>query len=203
MEKPYHNRCWPSEKNLYCEIILKKTITIFLLSLMLFNMVGYRFVFAVLDNMATQKLDARLDAGDYAEENLVEIKVPLNMPYQNRVTEFERHYGEIIIEGKAYTYVKMRIDKDMLVLKCIANSGKEQLKNTSDNLAKANSGQDMENNGKKHNTSFSKNITSDYDNCNQFYDVSQNIMPVKIKHTGFTTPVLNACIPPLYQPPRC
>ena len=170
---------------------------------MLFNMVGYRFVFAVIDNMATQKLDAKLDAGDYAEENLIEIKVPLNMPYQNRVTQFERHYGEITIEGKAYTYVKMRIDKDMLVLKCIANSGKEQLKNTSDNLAKANSSQDMENNGKKQSTSFSKNITSDYDNCNQFYDLSQNTMVLKIKHTGFTSPVVNASIAPIYQPPRC
>jgi hypothetical protein len=203
MEKPYHNRCGASEKNIYCEIILKKAVTIFLLSLMLFNMVGYRFVFAVLDNMATEKLDATLDAGDYAEENLVELRVPLNMPYQNRVTEFERHYGEITIEGKAYTYVKMRIDNDMLVLKCIANSGKEQLKNTTDNLAKANSSQDMENTGKKHSTSFSKNITSDYDNCNQFYDLSQDIILLKIKHTGFTTPVLNACIAPLYQPPRC
>jgi hypothetical protein len=170
---------------------------------MLFNMVGYRFVLAVMDNMATQKLDAKLDAGEYAEENLIEIKVPLNMPYQNRVTEFERHYGEITIEGKAYTYVKMRIDKDMLVLKCIANSGKELLKNTSDNLAKANSSQDMENNGKKHNTSFSKNISSDYDNCNQFYNLSQNIIVVEIKHTGFASPVCNASIAPIYQPPRC
>jgi hypothetical protein len=166
-------------------------------------MVGYRFVFAVLDNMATQKLDAKLDAGDYAEENLVEIKVPLNMPYQNRVTEFERHYGEITIEGKAYIYVKMRIDKDMLVLKCIANSRKEQLKNTTNNLAKANSSQDMENNGKKHNTSFSKNITSDYDNCNQFYNLSQNSIVIKIKHPAFTSPVCNASISPMYQPPRC
>ncbi len=170
---------------------------------MLFNMVGYRFVFSVLDNIATEKLDAKLDAGDYAEENLIEIKVPLNMPYQDRVTEFERHYGEITIEGKAYTYVKMRIDRDMLVLKCIANSSKQQLKNTSDNLAKSNSNQDMENTGKKHNSSFSKNVISDYDNTNQFYDLSQNTTVVKINHTGFTSPVLNATVSPIYQPPRC
>jgi hypothetical protein len=166
-------------------------------------MVGYRFVFAVMDDMATQKLDAKLDAGDYAEENLIEIKVPLNMPYQNRVTQFERHFGEITIEGKAYTYVKMRIDKDMLVLKCIANAGKEQLKNTTNSLAKANSSQDMENNGKKHNPSFSKNITSDYDNKNQFYDLTVNTVVIKMNYPDFTTPVLNASVPPIYQPPRC
>jgi hypothetical protein len=182
---------------------LKKAATIFLVSLMLFNMVGYRFVFAVLDNMETQKLDAKLDAGDYAEENLVEIRVPLNMPYQNRVTEFERHYGEISIEGKAYTYVKMRIDKDMLVLKCIANSGKDQLKNTTNNLAKANSSQDMENTGKKHSSSFSKNVISDYDNTNQFYGLLQSILVTTISHTGFTSRVVKAFISPVHQPPRC
>ena len=203
MEKPYHYRCWSSEKNLYCEIILKKIATIFLLSLMLFNMVGYRFVFAVLDNMATQKLDAKLDAGDYAEENLVEIRVPLNMPYQDRVTAFERHYGEITIEGRAYTYVKMRIERDMLVLKCIANSSKQQLKNTSDNLAKSNSSQDMENSGKKHNTSFGKNLTSDYDHTNQLFDLSKNTQLIKINYPDFTTPVCKASVSPIYQPPRC
>jgi hypothetical protein len=166
-------------------------------------MVGYRFVFSIMDNIATEKLDAKLDAGEYAEEKLVEIRIPLNMPYQDRITEFERHYGEITIEGKAYTYVKMRIDKDMLVLKCIANSGKEQLKNTTNNLAKANSSQDMENNEKKHNTSISKNVISDYDNKNQLYDLSQIIPVAKINHTGFTSPVLKASITPVYQPPRC
>ena len=79
---------------------------------MLFNMVGYRFVFSVLDDIATEKLDAKLDAGDYAEENLIEIKVPLNMPYQDRVTEFERHYGEITIEGNIRLILALKSDEN-------------------------------------------------------------------------------------------
>jgi hypothetical protein len=171
MEKPYHYWCWYTEKNLYCEIILKKITTIFLLLLMLFNMVGYRFVFSVLDNIASQKQDAKIDAGDYNEANLIEIKVPLNMPYQQRFTEFERHYGQITVNGLVYTYVKMKVDDNMLILKCLPDFSRQQIKNSENSLAKSNSSQDMEHSGKTHNTSFSKNVISDYDNTNQSYNV--------------------------------
>jgi hypothetical protein len=166
-------------------------------------MVGYRFVFTMLDNIASQKQDAKIDAGDYNEANLIEIKVPLNMPYQQRFTEFERHYGEITVDGVVYTYVKMKVDDNMLILKCIPDLNRQQIKNSENSLAKANSNQDMENNGKKHNPSFSKNVISDYDNTNQLYDLTQNTVVIKINHTDFTTPVLTASIAPPHQPPRC
>ena len=157
MEEPYYYRCWNPEKNLYCEVILKKLAAIFLLSLMLFNMIGYRFVFTMLDNVASHKQDAKIDAGNYNEANLVEISIPLNMPYQDRVTEFERQYGEITVDGIVYTYVKMKIDHSLLILKCIPDVNRQQIKNSENNLAKANSSQDMNNSGKKHPVSFSKN----------------------------------------------
>jgi hypothetical protein len=170
---------------------------------MLFNVVGYRFVFTMLDNIASEKQDAKIDAGDYNEASLIEIKVPLNMPYQERVTEFERHYGEVTVDGVVYTYVKMKVDHNELILKCIPDVKRQQIKNSENNLAKANSSQDMENNGKKHNSSFSKNIISEYDNTNQFYELAQNTLVIKINHTDFTAPVLTACIAPPHQPPRC
>jgi hypothetical protein len=170
---------------------------------MLFNMVGYRFVFTVLDNIASEKQDARIDEGDYDEASLIEIKVPLNMPYQQRFTEFERHYGEITINGIVYTYVKMKVDDNMLVLKCIPDFSRQQIKNSENNLAKSNSNQDMENNGKKHNNSFGKNLISDYDNTNQLYDLSKNALVIKINYADFTTPLTGTTITPPHQPPRC
>lgn len=170
---------------------------------MLFNMVGYRFVFTMLDNVASEKQNAKLDAGDYDEANLIEIKVPLNMPYQERVTEFERQYGEITVDGVIYTYVKMKVDNNQLILKCIPDVNRQQIKNSENNLAKANSSQDMDNNGKKHPVSFSKNVTSDYDNKNQVYDLSQKILSIKKNYPGFTTSILKASIAIPHQPPRC
>ena len=71
------------------------------------------------------------------------------------------------------------------------------------NLAKANSSQDMDNTGKKHHTSFSKNAISDYDNKNQHFDLSNNTVVIKISFPDFTTSVTKASIAPPHQPPRC
>jgi len=170
---------------------------------MLFNMVGYRFVFGILDHVASQKQNARLDAGDYNEANLIEITVPLNMPYQDRITEFERHYGEVTVDGLVYTYVKMKVDHNQLILKCISDVNRQQIKNAENNLAKANSSQDMDNTGKKQHPSFSKNFISDYDNINHVYDLSHQTIIIKKGYPHFTTPVVKACITIPLQPPRC
>lgn len=170
---------------------------------MLFNIVGYRFVFTMLDNVAAKNQDAKIDAGNYDEANLIEVRVPLNMPYQERVTEFERHYGEMTVDGVVYTYVKMKVDHNELILKCIPDANRQQIKNSENNLAKANSGQDMENNGKKHNTSFSKNTISDYDNKDQTYNLQANKAVVLLTYPDFTTSILKASIAPPQQPPRC
>lgn len=170
---------------------------------MLFNMVGYRFVFVMLDNIASEKQDAKLDAGQYVEANLIEVRVPLNMPYQERVTEFERLYGEMTVDGVVYTYVKMKVDHNELILKCIPDVNRQQIKNSENNLAKANSSQDMDNNGKKHNTSFNKNTISDYDNKNQTYNLQANKLVVLLSYPDFTTSILKVSIAPPHQPPRC
>ena len=170
---------------------------------MLFNMVGYRFVFTILDNMASEKQDAKIDAGNYDEANLIEVRVPLNMPYQDRVTDFERHYGEMTVDGIVYTYVKMKVDHNELILKCIRDLNRQQIKNSENSVAKANSSQDMENTGKKHNSSISKNVISDYDNKNNTYNLAANKSLVLLTYPDFTTAVLKASITPPHQPPRC
>lgn len=49
------------------------------------------------------------------------------MPYQTAQTDFERHYGEVVIDGKHHHYVKRRIENGVLVLKCLPNKAKEEL----------------------------------------------------------------------------
>jgi len=134
------------------------------MTVLLFNLGGYRLLIASLQIKADAKLESVIDNRDYNEAELVEIKVSLNMPYQQRYTGFERHYGEINIDGKAYTYVQRKIDGDMLILKCIANNEKQLLKNTAADITKSNSGQDQDTNGKKQSTSLLKIFSGDYDN---------------------------------------
>jgi len=75
----------------------------------------------------SQRLEARLDQNDYNESELVEMRVSLNLPYQNDQADFERVNGEIEIEGVHYSYVKRKIESGHLVLMCIPNEGKTKL----------------------------------------------------------------------------
>ena len=181
---------------------MKKSIAIFFSLILLFNAGGYRVLLSALQSKADKKLEIRIDNNEYDEAQLVEIKVPLNMPYQSRQTDFERHYGEITIDGKAYTYVKKKIDGDVLILKCIRNEQKQALKKTADDLVKTNSGQDQENNSKKQNLSFLKIFGTDYDNNNQSATYSALII-IKSKLPGSYTASLSAGMYNIpFQPPK-
>jgi len=146
------------------DLLVKKLAAILLMSILLFNLFGYRMVIDFLQQKADTKLEARLDNKEYDESQLIEIKVALNMPYQQRYTEFERHYGEIEIEGKSYTYVKSRVDGDVLILKCIPNQAKEESQIIKNDVARSNSAADMDHSGKNsQQKSFAKNSLGEYD----------------------------------------
>lgn len=167
-----------------------------------FNLCGYRFVISMLQTKADARLEARIDNSDYDESQLIEMRVPLNMAYQTRYTEFERHYGEITIDGKAYTYVKRKIEGDVLVLKCIANESKQQLKKTAENLAKSNTGQDQENNGKKQSSSV-KAFSADYDDKNQFCNIAVTDILNRILPASYSASLNDVLIQTPHQPPKC
>jgi hypothetical protein len=156
----------------------------------------------MLDNIASAKQDAKIDAGDYNEASLIEIKVPLNMPYQQRFTEFERHYGQITVNGIVYTYVKMKVDDNMLILKCLPDFNRQQIKNSENSLAKANSSQDMENNGKKH-TSTVKVFSADYDDKNHSWVLDIQHAFSKAYLFDKSTSLQDASLSIPHQPPRC
>jgi hypothetical protein len=180
---------------------VRKITAILLMLVLVFNFYGYRIVISLLQNKADQKLETRIDNKDYNESQLIELRVSLNMPYQERYTEFERHYGEINIDGKLYTYVKRKIEGDVLVLKCIANESKQQLKQTANDLTKSNSGQDQENNSKKHIASF-KPFASDFDDTNQFCHLSINNIYNSTLAPCYSALLKDVLIKTPHQPPK-
>jgi hypothetical protein len=181
---------------------LKKIAAILLLLIFLFNLFGYQFVISFLQYKADAKLEFRIDNNEYDESSLIEMRIPLNMPYQERYTDFERHYGEINIKGKAYTYVKRKIEGDVLILKCIPNESKQQLKETSNDLAKANTGQDKENNTGKKNNSLLKVFGGGYDNNNQFAQSGLLNLSINTIFTFYATALQTAVVQTPDQPPR-
>ena len=87
------------------------------------------------------------------------------MPYQNDQAEFERHYGEMEVDGKYYTYVKRKIENGFLVLKCIPNNSKEEIKAAGNDYFKMTNGLDQNQPDKKqnNNSNLAKSFWSEYD----------------------------------------
>jgi hypothetical protein len=114
--------------------------------LLLFNWWGYRFFTGWLQQRADHQLESSIDANNYDESQLIEIRIALNMPYQNNQSEFERHYGEAEINGKIYTYVKRKIEDGYLILKCIPNNQKQAIRNANNIFFSINNGLDQRDN---------------------------------------------------------
>jgi hypothetical protein len=111
---------------------VKKLAAILLIGVFFFNWFGFRLLTGYLQHRADQQLEAKIDLNDYDESQLIEMRVPLNMPYQTQSSGFERIDGEIEISGIHYKYVKRKIEMGELVLLCLPNHSKMQLESAED-----------------------------------------------------------------------
>lgn len=78
------------------------------------------------------KMSSQLDNKLYDESRLIEISIPLSMPYYQN-TEFARLDGRINIKGIEYSYVKRKIENGYLILKCIPNNNAQLIKEKAGN----------------------------------------------------------------------
>lgn len=110
---------------------LKLIFSILLLSVLVFNWVGYRLVLGVMENNADEALEQKIYNSEYDEASLIEIKVPLDAPYlSDYFSEFDRYVGELELNGVHYKYVKRKIINGELVLFCLPNKAKTDLQNS-------------------------------------------------------------------------
>lgn len=112
---------------LLVNLIVKKITAILFLLLFSFNWFGYRLMFDYFEKEAKAQLEFSLDNNAYDESQLIELKVPVHLPYQGNWTNFQRYDGEINLNGVVYKYVKRKLANDTLYLKCIPDTKKMNL----------------------------------------------------------------------------
>ena len=152
---------------------------------------------------ADKQLETQLDNNDYDESELIELRVPLNVPYQNDNATFERLYGEIEVDGKYYTYVKRKVENGYLVLKCISNSSKEKIKAVSNDFFKMTNGLAPDQQGKKQNTAnFAKNFWSEYDGREANFDLDIHSSLFNNFFPENTSSLADVCLSTPSQPPE-
>jgi hypothetical protein len=145
---------------------VKKIASAILIFILLFNLFGYRFVADYLQQKSDARLEARLDKNNYNESELIELKIPIHLPYQTSWAEFERYDGEVNLNGILYKYVKRKVTNDTLVLLCIPNHQKMDLQTARDDFFKNTNDLAQNSNSKKSDNSKTisfKKLMSEYD----------------------------------------
>jgi hypothetical protein len=143
---------------------LKKATALFLVVLFSFNLFGYVLVVEFLQNKASKELEVALDHNRYDASQLIEVKVPVSMPYQTDWSLYQRFDGEIEIGGMPYKFVKRKLSGDTLYIVCIPNSKKLHLQKARNNYFALSS--DLSNTNTKNSGSSKaafKNLQTEYD----------------------------------------
>ncbi len=90
---------------------------------------GYQLLFNHFENQSSERLIAKIDQQAYDDQHLIEIKVPIELPYNQNWTDYERVDGEILLDGVHYNYVKRKLVNDTMTFLCIPNTEKTQIHN--------------------------------------------------------------------------
>ncbi|MBC7650676.1 MAG: hypothetical protein H7101_02885 [Deinococcales bacterium] len=76
---------------------------------------------------ADTNLQIALDNKTYNQDDLFLVKIPINLPYQNNWTSFERVDGEVNFEGETYRFVQRKVENDTMYLQCIRHAEKTNI----------------------------------------------------------------------------
>jgi len=138
----------------------------------------------------SDQLEANLDRNLYNDSQLIELKVPIHLPYQTNWADYQRYDGEIEVKGVIYKYVKRKVADDTLYLMCIPNTRKMHLETAKNDYFKLSNDLAQNNNSKKSGDSKTisfKNLQGEYDE----YSFKLNTI-LDINNCGTFWPLINS-----------
>jgi hypothetical protein len=125
----------------------RSILSMFFLSLMALNSIGYYSFLLVVKDQLSQRTRARLETSMHDLTGNLIVKVPVSLPYGMEVSgTYEASRGEIIYEGNIYQRIKQRLYGDTLYVMCVSDyqttAAKDQIDRYSQSFAGDNSQQD-------------------------------------------------------------
>jgi hypothetical protein len=90
---------------------------------------GYYLVFWGWRFNAHEELVKRLDTGDYNQEETVEIKIPIALPYPLQQNDYERTNGKFEYQAEHYKLVKHKLTNDTLYIVAIKDHQAKEIEN--------------------------------------------------------------------------
>jgi len=185
-------------------IALRKIASISLLTILLFNFIGYRLFSSLMEERANHQLEAKLDNDDYDDAQLISIKIPVtHLAYYNSSDKFERVDGQVEMNGVQYKFVKRRIYKDSVEMLCIPNQTAMSLQSAKDEFFKLVNDLQHTGQSKKTDTHTSKNFTVDNYTLSESFSLHKLCTDINIKRFAYPTSLLSRTIVTAEQPPEC
>ncbi|HJP63875.1 MAG TPA: hypothetical protein VJ844_10550 [Mucilaginibacter sp.] len=106
---------------------MKKLVAIILLGAHLFMLGGYTLVFQYFIQRSDVEIVKQMYNNKESSANLIELKVPVNMPTIQDWAEYEHITGQIQLSDGYYNYVGIKMTRDTMSLLCLPNHVKDKL----------------------------------------------------------------------------
>ncbi|TWJ00618.1 hypothetical protein JN11_01874 [Mucilaginibacter frigoritolerans] len=100
---------------------MKKTIAVALITIYLCNIGGQLVLHQYLSYLSEKFFKEQTNKGLYDKNDLTEVKIPVNMPNITDWTGYACVSGQIQFEDVSYNYVKMKVTRTAIYLKCVPN----------------------------------------------------------------------------------
>src|SRR5688572_27863710 len=107
--------------------MVRRTLSLFLLAIFLFNVVGYYGIFWLARERSNAAITYRIDSGQYTSAETITIKFPLTLPYPSTGKDYERAHGSFEHQGEFYKLVKQKLEKDTLFIVCIRDHQEKKI----------------------------------------------------------------------------
>ena len=98
-----------------------------MLATILFNSGGYDLFFQYMIYRSDVKIFDKINNNHYRSSDLVEVKIPVNMPTQQDWDGYQAISGQVEVKGIRYDYAEIKITRNMLYLRVVPNTDLSEL----------------------------------------------------------------------------
>ena len=179
---------------------MKKILAISLLSLHLFSLYGHMALYQYFVYHSDKIFNEQISMNKYAVDDLVSVKVPVNMPTIENWKDYAYISGQIQFKNNSYNYVKIKMTRDTIYLMCVPNYKKTRLINK--NIIDARKIADIPV-GKKEHVPFGKAISlSDFNYQNIQYSFITPVSVLKTAVSNVKADLIKCSVASPAQPPE-
>lgn len=111
---------------------MRKVLSGLLLVILAFNWLGYDLVVALLNENIKYTTQVKIDKKEFDPQQLIEIKVDLELPYSTDWSSFEKASGTVTFQGVVYNFIEKKYKSGQMVYRCLPNKRVTELQNARD-----------------------------------------------------------------------